>query len=210
MNNTHYSQFPPEYGFKPDLMPAGQSMNQTEAQTQEQREPGMKLVAYGGKYAFQCQQSNTIAGWQTIQFESAPKSSSSPSDRTYNWSKKIAFQITDTELPLLVAVLLGFLPAIRFDLHGPEKNKWLEIINQGPNFYIKSGMGSTLHSAPVTLVDASMFGLLALNQYTANFPLLSSDAVLASVKMLARQSFENKTYKIPKEPQKSGYHHQGA
>nr|WP_172692082.1 MULTISPECIES: hypothetical protein [Enterobacteriaceae]AUR79977.1 hypothetical protein pCf587_0198 [Citrobacter freundii]UHP21192.1 hypothetical protein pKpnLUIS_00189 [Klebsiella pneumoniae] len=83
-------------------------------------------------------------------------------------------------------------------------------LNQGPNFYIKSGMGSTLHSAPVTLVDASMFGLLALNQYTANFPLLSSDAVLASVKMLARQSFENKTYKIPKEPQKSGYHHQGA
>lgn len=206
MNKDHSSAFPPEYGFNNQTQSESHQLNDANDLVKE-RESGIKLVAYGGSYAFQCQQARTVAGWHTIQFESAPKNHTSPTDRTFNWSQKIAFQITDSELPMLIAVLFGFLPAIRFDLHGPEKNKWLEIVNQGNRMFFRAGMKGSPHVAPVSLIEASMFGLLALNQYTANFPLLNSDSVLASVKILARQSFEAKTYKVPKAPQKSDAQH---
>lgn len=200
---SQYSPFPPEYGFQPEP----QYPEPVADAPAKERDMGMKLVAYGGSYAFQCQQTATMGGWQTVQFESAPKNRSSPSDRSYNWGSKIAFQITDTELPLLIAVLFGFIPAIRFDLHGAEKNKWMEIVNQGKSMFFKAGMASAVHVAPVSLTESSMFGLLALNQYTANFPLLTSDTVLSSVKILAKQAFDAGDYKTPRPSQNASSYH---
>lgn len=77
------SPFPPEYPFQPEQIT--QFPSPATNTPVKDRDIGMKLVAYGGSYAFQCQQTTTMGGWQTVQFESAPKNNSSAADRSYNW-----------------------------------------------------------------------------------------------------------------------------
>lgn len=207
--SDYSAQFPPEYGqgsyqrHCAEVPPnSGKQQFHSVAGNaplnQQKRHFGMKLVAYGAKSAFQCRQDQTANGWQTVQFDVAERKQPGSTNKTLDWDSKVQLQILDDELPILVAVLLGLLPDVRFDLHGAANDKWMEIINQGQHFFFKCGMGRRLITAQVTLVDVSMFGLLALNQYTANFPLLTSDSVLTSVRLLAQQLQKSDNYKRAK------------
>lgn len=154
----------------------------------------LKFVAYGTKTAFQFDPSETTKGAQTVMIESAAKIGGGGSELDYDWKKKIQFQITLSELPFLIGVLFGFLPEVRFDMHGTAK-KWFEVENQGGKFFFKCGQEGKLNVMPVPLPEASSFGLLALNQYTANFPLLTSDSVLQSVQAICNMAFQNASFK---------------
>lgn len=169
---------------------------QNQAQSSAQRRPpAIQLVAYGTKAAVQCEQSVTQFGWYTVSLESAPKANKDPEDKSFNWKAKITLQLTKSELPVFIAVAFGLLPSCRFDLHG-DSNKWVEVINQGANYYFKIGGGGVLYTAPLTLQDMAMFGSLALAQYTANFPSsLSSDSALNAIKVMASLALKNNGFK---------------
>lgn len=146
----------------------------------------LQLNSFGGKTAFQVESSQTRGGWLTVSIESAERENpKDPENKRYLWTQKRVLQMTKTELPVFTAVMLGLLPSARFDNH---EGKWLEIVNQGTNFFIKSGGGTQpLHVAPMPTVEAYMMGTLALGQYCRNFHGLSTEAGLEIIKALAAQ-----------------------
>lgn len=108
--------------------------------------------AFGGKAALTVVQDKTRKGVPTIRFETA-----SGGNRQYNWSNKIAIQLTASELLEVAAVLLGIIPYCAFDLHGEGKNKWFEIENQTKNMFFRMGMkgeNAVIHALPITIGDA--------------------------------------------------------
>lgn len=165
------------------------------------REKRIKLVAYGGRAAFQFEQSQTKDGVSTVGIESAPKlNPNDHNDKRYKWDEKTTFQITFEELPILVAVLLGFTKSIRFDNHGSD-NKFFEIENQGKNFFMKLGGAKGLKVAPVSVIEGYHFGMLALNEYTKNFPDISTDTALIGIRLMLKQLNENGLLKLPQTRQ---------
>lgn len=146
----------------------------------------LQLNTFGGKHAFQVETSQTRGGWLTVSIESAERENpKDPDNKRYLWAQKRVLQMTKSELPVFTAVMLGLLPSARFDNH---EGKWLDIINQGANFFIKSGGGTQpLHIAPMPTVEAYMMGTLALGQYCRNFHGLSTEAGLEIIKALAAQ-----------------------
>lgn len=146
----------------------------------------LQLNSYGGKCAFQIETSVTKDNWYTINIESALRENhSDPQNKRYAWKNKTVLQMTKSELPIFVAVMLGYLPSARFDNHD---TKYLEVINQNKNFFFKTGGQSRdLHVAPIPTVDAYMFGTAALTQYCRNFNGLSTDAGLQIISRLAAQ-----------------------
>jgi hypothetical protein len=160
----------------------------------------IKHVAYGGKAAFQVEQSMTKDERHTVMLESAPKLvTNDPNDKRYDWSQKLSFQLSQEELPFFIGVFLGIIPSVRFDMHGQDKSKFLEVINQGNKYFLKNGSADRgIKVAPVSIVEGFQFGLLGLNQYTKNYPHLSSDAVLTSIRMLLASASKVGIIKQPK------------
>lgn len=161
---------------------------------------GIKFVAYGGKAAFQVSTSKTKDNRDTIGVESANKKNpNNPNDKSLDWENKCHFQLTLAELPVFIAVMYGFIPSARFDLHGACNSKFLEVINQKDKFFFKSGSQDIqMKVAPVSLTDATHFGMLALSSYRKNFPGLSSESVMNGVKVLVKRLVETNGIKIPK------------
>jgi hypothetical protein len=169
---------------------------QNNASKPERPDWWLQLNTYGGKCAFQVESSQTKDNWFTVNIESAPKEN--PNDaqnKRYLWSQKTIIQMTRSELPIFAAVMLGMLPSVRFDNHG-DNSKWLEVINQDKNFFIKSGgAGVNIHVAPVQTVEAYMYGTMAVAQYARNFNGLSCEAALQIISRLANQLFNHGSYK---------------
>lgn len=178
-------------------MPNDSGHNQVNHTDIEKR---IKYVAYGGKAAFQIEQSITKDGRHTIMVESAPKiNTNDPNDKRYEWTNKLSFQLSQEELPFMIGVLLGIIPSVRFDMHGSDNSKFLEIINQGNKFFFKNGAAEHgLKVAPISIVEGFQFGLLGLNQYTKNYPDLSSDAILTTIRMFLANNAKSGIYKQPK------------
>jgi hypothetical protein len=140
--------------------------------TEDEKKQNLKLVAYGKSAAFQVEQSMSKDGKHTIMIEAATNSNNS--DRRYDWSNKLCFQLSFDELPVFCAVMLGMCMGARFDMHGLDKSKFFDAVNQNKNFYLKLGAnGICLKVAPVSVIESYHFGMLALNEYGKNFPDLS-------------------------------------
>lgn len=156
----------------------------------------LQLVTYGTKAAFQMETSISKDGWHTILVESASKEDpNNPANLRYLWKNKTPIQIGRAELPLFVGVFLGLLPSVKFDNHG-DNLKYLEIVNQNKNFFIKSGgKGLPLHVAPMPLAEAYMYGSMGLTQYARNFDGLTSDAALNIITRLCNQLYSCGNYK---------------
>lgn len=162
-------------------------------------EKRLQLTVYGTKCAFQVEPSSTRKdGWHTVNIESASKANpNNPNERAYNWSQKVVIQMTQSELPLFIAVTLGMLPGARFDLHGDNNKKFLDVINQNENFFLKSGDGTRMNVTPVPIVDAYQFGTLALTQYVKNFPGMTPEAALQIIGRMSYQLSQSGAYKQP-------------
>jgi len=155
-------------------------------QTEETRS-FLQIKTHGGKAAFEFSPDKTKEGWLTIRLEGASKLNNNT--KQYDWKNKITIQITKNELPVITAVLLGFLPSCEFGNHG-QTNKGFALINQGKNFFFKifePGDNKRMYVCPVPLVEANLMGTLALSQHVQNFPSLSSDSALTAIRSLASQ-----------------------
>jgi hypothetical protein len=177
--------------FNRQQQPAGNTGSNRQA-SQSLAEPRIEHVGYGKNAAFQFSSGRSRSGLHTVFLESAKRlSPNDPNSRDYNWQKKILLQLTASEMPIVIAVLFGLLPSAEFKNHGPE-NKWFSIENQGKNFYMKMGATSAeMNVAPISLVDALQFGTIALVSYIKNYPGLTSDAALTTIRMMAKQMYDN-------------------
>lgn len=188
VNNGHGEM--PQH-FNSQMLSNGQ-LGENNKKSKPLGEPRIEHVGYGKNAAFQFSSGKSRSGLYTIFMESAKRlTPNDPDNRDYNWQKKILLQLTASEMPIVIAVLMGLLPSCEFKNHGTE-NKWFSIENQGKNYYMKMGATSAvMNVAPISLVDALQFGAITLVSYIKNYPGLTSDAALTTIRMMAKQMYEN-------------------
>lgn len=150
----------------------------------------MRLKVFGGKAALEFYETATRAkvggkGWQTIQIDAAFKLQGR---EEFDWNNKSIIQITRTELPVFIAVMLGIREKCSYHSHGPNKDKGFDITRQQDKgsvfFRVHEGKGST-KAVPIDMVEAIMIGHMALAQYLSNYDgRISADVVMNSLHAL--------------------------
>lgn len=170
---------------------AGQSHAQPHnpsAQTDSDRDYRM-IAAYAKRSALQFKPVGTRVSDskkfsnQTIMIEGALRvDPNNPQNKAYDWGSKISIQVTMSELPIVIGVLLGSAPSCEFSSHGPKKDKSFNIENQGDKFFISVIQGGkSAVGVGVPLIDAMQVGHLALSQYLDNFPGINSETALRNI-----------------------------
>lgn len=135
-----------------------------------------QVHVYGGKAAA-CFSADTKRNstTQTIRIETAESSGA----RVYAWDNKIAVQLSVKELPLVLGVLMGWLPAYKAEGHGEHNDKGFSIERQEGKFFLSMfAKGQKARALPVPPGDAYCITSLLLRQMVANDPHLTSAEVL--------------------------------
>ena len=110
----------------------------------------------------------------TISIEMCPVANQTPI-----WNNKIGIQLSEDELPIYAAVLLGYLPKCEFKR--PEKGIYIE--RQKSKMYYKGSAGlGNLFQVPVPIGKTFNMTQLVLKQLTADLHGISSEFVLAGIK----------------------------
>lgn len=92
----------------------------------------------------------------TVNLEVAPRST-----ERVEWERKIVIQLSDSELPVLCAVLMGYLP----ELHLKRPGKGIEVARQTDRLFIRATAGTgNLFMLPVTIGDTFRVSALLLSQ----------------------------------------------
>lgn len=152
-----------------------------------------QIKSFGTKAALEFAVDATKSDWHTMRLECAKKLPNS--DKKYDWENRISVQITKHELPLVIGVLLGYLPSVKYANHG-DSNKGFSIENQGSNFFFKVNEVATkkLYVCPVPIVEAHLMGMLALSQYAKNFDRMGCDAALSAIKTMCSHMLRNNAF----------------
>ena len=115
----------------------------------------------------------------TVQLELAP----AKNVRSYDWQRKIAFQFTRKELPLLGAMLLGYAgDTFVLTNHGPDHDKRLEIHQQGNSLFVKLRQGAKTLALPVDAADVYAWMAIVMTALKKNHEVLDSGAFLEMLK----------------------------
>lgn len=137
---------------------------------------------YGAKSALTVEIDSKRSGMSTISIDAAPKAG----EKSVNWSEKIRFQLTASELPILAGIFLGYVEEVRFDFHGTERNKSLHVVHRGQNILVRVMEGATGHAVPMAPGDVYATGLLILKALTNNHPGLEVAAHMSMVRMACK------------------------
>lgn len=121
----------------------------------------------------------------TIQIEAARANAG-----RYDWERKVPFQLTRRELPLLATFLLGFGPeTLVFNNHGPNTDKRLEVLDQGGKVFVKLGYaGRAAIPVPVEAADVFAWGELCMVALRLNRPLVDAGALLALLRRIGKMA----------------------
>ncbi|WP_041390659.1 hypothetical protein [Polaromonas sp. JS666] len=95
-------------------------------------------------------------GSHVVTFESAKAQPGG----TYDWARKLTFQLTPEEMPAAIAVLMNIQPSVRFEYHGKARDKFLELRWQGSGLAVATGQKSLHWVVPVQ--SAAVYYLLCL------------------------------------------------
>lgn len=79
---------------------------------------------------------------------------------TYDWGRKLTFQLTPEEMPAAIAVLMNIQPSARFEYHGKARDKFLELRWQGSGLAVITGQKSLNCVVPVR--SSAVYYLLSL------------------------------------------------
>lgn len=112
----------------------------------------------------------------TVQVEGARKQGGG-----FDWDRKIAFQLTRRELPVLAAFLLGFAgKRVEFRNHGDARDKVLTLEDQGHKIFLRLVQASQHAIAlPVEPEDLYYCGEICMVALQLNRPLLGPEDRLA-------------------------------
>lgn len=146
------------------------------------REHGLHI--YGSKAALKAELDSPKdrsfwLGKYTVAIELAPTTGL----RRYDWDVKLSFQITRRELPVLASFLMGFAgPELSFGNHGPDRNKTLDIEDQGTHLFLKLRQGHSAFGIPISALDHYGLSALVLTAMRMNSPELDGPMQLALLK----------------------------
>ena len=142
------------------------------------KEFGAKITCYASEAGMQVEETQRhkdgVPIAETVTIETWPVMNRSP-----DMKRKISIQLSQDELPIYAAVLLGYLPRCQFKR--PDKGIFIE--RQKGKIYYKgtAGMGN-LFQVPVPIGTTFNMSQLVLKQLTAGLETSSSEFVLAGIK----------------------------
>ncbi|MBB1388752.1 hypothetical protein H5185_04850 [Shewanella sp. SG44-6] len=115
--------------------------------------------------------------YHTLTIEGARSLENKP--RYYQWNDKIILQLTRSEIPYFIGVLVGMISKAEFNNHGAKKNKSMKIEFQGNKFFMNiTEGGKKAVAVPISLDDALSLSLYAIDIYMRNYSNLSPEIVL--------------------------------
>jgi hypothetical protein len=151
---------------------------------------------HGTQAAFEVKPDITRKGWHTLRIESALSTGKNGRITNYDWNNKTTIQLTKGELPVFIAVMLTLLPSCEYSNHGEDSTKGFMLEFQQDKIFANIRQKDKKVSAiPIPLVDALMIGNVALSQYAANFPQLTTDSALVGIKLLSQRMMNLKKTK---------------
>jgi len=151
--------------------------------------PNYSLKCHGKDFAFEIKPDVNKVNWHTVRLESAARMQG---QQAYDWKNKIALQLTREELPLATAFFLTLSPQIECKYHGPQNSKGFI------GHFQKDSVFASLQEAQkpkmgvrMSFEDSMMFGHLCLAQYCFNFPNISSETALQSIKLMSNRKMKS-------------------
>lgn len=141
---------------------------------------------YGGKAAMCFSLNVTRRGsFPTVQIEAA----TAKGEKVYDWDKKVSFQLTVAELPLVFGVLFGFSERIELTGHGPTNDKSLTIEDQRSKFFMSMRVrGGGTFAIPVLPKDTYAIMAMIFGQMKANNPELSDNQLMLLAKRVCEKT----------------------
>ena len=143
-----------------------------------EREFGQKITCFASSAALQLEatkrHNDGTAVAETVSIELCPVVA-----QKANWKAKLSIQLSQDELPIYAAVLLGYLPKAEFKRH----EKGLYIARQKSKIYYRGSAGvGNLFQLPVPIGKSFAMSQLVLKQLSADLEGACADFVLAGIK----------------------------
>lgn len=134
-----------------------------------------KVKCFGSKAALCAEATMAVKqGVPTVNLEVAPRLA-----ENVDWQRKIVIQLSDSELPLLCALVMGYIPA----LHLKRPGKGIEIERQDNKLFVKASSGSgNLFVMPVTIGDTFRLATLLLSQLKQQAGFADETLMLAALR----------------------------
>lgn len=130
---------------------------------------------YGGKFAACFSEDTTQRGIHTIRVEATE----AVGQRTYNWKNKVAIQLSQRELPLMLATLMLWTNKFEAKGHGQNNEKWMTLEAQQGKLYLSvQSKGTGARGVAIAPGDAYPITTMIVKQMLANDPFLTADLVL--------------------------------
>jgi hypothetical protein len=134
---------------------------------------------YGGKFAACFSEDTTQRGIHTIRVEATEASG----QRTYNWKNKVAIQLSQRELPLMLATLMLWTSKFEAKGHGQNNEKWMTLEAQPGKLYLSvQSKGTGARGVAIAPGDAYSITTMIVKQMLANDPFLTADLVFKLAK----------------------------
>ncbi len=134
---------------------------------------------YGGKFAACFSEDTTQRGIHTIRVEATEASG----QRTYNWKNKVAIQLSQRELPLMLATLMLWTSKFEAKGHGQNNEKWMTLEAQPGKLYLSvQSKGTGARGVAIAAGDAYPITTMIVKQMLANDPFLTADLVFKLAK----------------------------
>lgn len=134
---------------------------------------------YGGRAAACFSADMTRGGTHTVRLEAAESSAA----RQYDWQGKIGIQLSQRELPLVLAVFMQWLPKFEGKGHGENNSKWFTLENQGNKLFLSvSAKGRSPRAIPIMPGDGYAVTTLLIRQMLKNDPFLTPEILLSLVR----------------------------
>jgi hypothetical protein len=136
---------------------------------------------YGGKGSLCFNNSITRSGkCHTISLDGA----NATGPKTYNWSEKISVQLTEQELPMVVALFLGYRNKVEYSNHGESNNKGFSFERQeGGKIFAKVwAKDKGQRAVPIMPSDVFWVGNMMYQQLKKNLPEIGDTALLAMLR----------------------------
>ncbi len=140
---------------------------------------------YGGKAAACFSADKTRGDVHTVRIEAAEVRPGGQ-QRDYDWKGKVSIQLSNRELPLVLATLMRWITKFEGKGHGASNEKWFTLENQAGKIYLSvNAKGRSPRGIPILPGDAYSITTLIIRQMLKNDPFLSSEALLAITKKQA-------------------------
>lgn len=140
---------------------------------------------YGSSVAVAFESAKNRVGTACLQVEAAQRGVSG-----FDWTRKIALQLSDQEVLGVVAVLRGWRSQFEVLNHGAERNKYLTLKRQesGPGWLISVRRGKEARVCPIPAFAAFRVVGLAIEVLQANAPQLDVKTLLEIAQGLAESA----------------------